>query len=105
MKKSPSICFVNLSTGGTLCFGNFTTHPIPYDFSTFIREIFKILQKIWKIIRLNEKITLHVFCEPEHRGDPMDLGNFPTHPVPHKFSNKIRGIFKISWKTSKIMRL
>src|SRR4051812_10007309 len=33
--------------------------------------------------------------EPGHRGDPMDFGNFSIHPIPHKFSRKIREIFKI----------
>src|SRR4051794_24552599 len=38
-------------------------------------------------------------CEPGHRGDPMDLGSFPTQPIPNNFSRNIREIFKIlTWE-------
>src|SRR4051794_7894233 len=36
----------------------FSYPPIPYIFSTFIREVFKILWGRWKIMRLSEKIPL-----------------------------------------------
>src|SRR4051812_28589739 len=58
MKISPTMCFVNLGTRGTLWIWEIFPLPIPYHFSRKIREIFKILWKRWKIMRLNEKIRL-----------------------------------------------
>src|SRR4051794_13636698 len=39
--------------GDLVGLGNFPTHPIPYDFSSFIREIFKILA--WELQLMGKK--------------------------------------------------
>src|SRR4051794_16727924 len=91
----PLCLMIMTPRGYPMVLGNFSIHPVPYIFSTFIRDIVKILAWIGHFSGKNG-IFLYVNLT---KGGPYGFWeNFSTHPIPNNFCEKIREIFKSLWK-------